>query len=882
VLASNALTLDELVDRLTPDLRSASPAQRLVLVASGDAGGSRQAYDAVRELKSAGIRPAELRRIDAGALADILEGYDAGLQAAGLVDSQDRRWIAAARAAEPPEWLQQFERVVIHAIYDLRECDFALIRNLIEALPDGGTVVLFNATANVKPTQFAEWTWQRFVRDESLADKTFPDFCRASGPASDLLERLFVWDSASPAALPTPRWLRIVHGRGRYSEAEAIGAAIGELLEKGADCNEIAVVVRNIEIYGELIADVFSRYGITHRFETGIPIIRVPFIKYWMALLDLVIGDRSRDSLARVMSSAYFEPRLSLQVDVAQALVDVGYIDRHHLSASLLAARRNSPLTAEFNRIETLLDRLEQADLGPAEFSAQLQPGLNLTDRDRRAWKMLSEELEAIQPLTGPMTFRAFRKIASDIAGLRTLDGFSGRAPTPGIPHVRIMQPSALGTRSYRWVFAPGFADGEIPSRTRPNPLLTDEIIDALNRRSGSKRLLTSHLRGRAEALFLFLVLDSVTERITLTLPGNTLEGEPVFPSIYIEEIRRHFDEPDSLEWNYDGASLRERGDFVRHVGNCWRQELINETQARKLLGDDVVRRALWEKRGTARADLGAGALPVNVIFSPTELNALTVCPFVFLARHRLRLRAVELPDFEVPPAEVGKLAHDILREFYASPIPDSEHAAADRMEDIVRRQLAPIDVNGQGGRLVIDPMLWKIRRPQLVNALMAYVKFAVRDARDGYETLPEYRDRPLPPAPLGAVQLTGRPDHVAVRRFGETVSGIRVDDFKYSAASGAATRRLRESLQVPIYAYLAWKTLDAPEGVNIEGRYLLLRSPSDPVVTHPVDEVYFGELGTRVDQLLHVVRTGKLHPSPLDRQDCASCDYRRLCRFYG
>src|SRR5690242_18646119 len=74
VLASNALTLDELVDRLTPDLRSASPAQRLVLV-SGNGGASRQVYDAVRDLKSAAVPPAELRRVGGDALADILERY---------------------------------------------------------------------------------------------------------------------------------------------------------------------------------------------------------------------------------------------------------------------------------------------------------------------------------------------------------------------------------------------------------------------------------------------------------------------------------------------------------------------------------------------------------------------------------------------------------------------------------------------------------------------------------------------------------------------------------------------------------------------------------------------------------------------------------------
>ena len=120
VLAANAVTMDELVKRLTPDAREATPAQRLVLVAEavGDAVPVRYALDALTELKSARVSPAKLRNAGASSLAQYLEGYDLALQRAGLVDSQDRRWLAASRVGES-RWPQRFESVVLQALYDL-------------------------------------------------------------------------------------------------------------------------------------------------------------------------------------------------------------------------------------------------------------------------------------------------------------------------------------------------------------------------------------------------------------------------------------------------------------------------------------------------------------------------------------------------------------------------------------------------------------------------------------------------------------------------------------------------------------------------------------------------------------------------------------------
>ena len=105
---------------------------------------------------------------------------------------------------------------------------------------------------------------------------------------------------------------------------------------------------------------------------------------------------------------------------------------------------------------------------------------------------------------------------------------------------------------------------------------------------------------------------------------------------------------------------------------------------------------------------------------------------------------------------------------------------------------------------------------------------------------------------------------------------------FKYSAASSSTAKQLKQSFQIPVYAYLAARALQAEPGVRIEGRYLLLRSPGNPVIAPAMDDAVFEDVRTRIDELIEKIEEGRLEPRPADRQDCADCDYRRLCRLYG
>src|SRR5262249_42944276 len=112
VLAVNAVTFHELVQRLTPDVATATVGQRLAVLGTraGENGPwtmehvpwsisstPRYLYDAITELKSSRVRPHELRSAGADFLADILERYDDSLRQAGIYDPQDRCALAAAR-----------------------------------------------------------------------------------------------------------------------------------------------------------------------------------------------------------------------------------------------------------------------------------------------------------------------------------------------------------------------------------------------------------------------------------------------------------------------------------------------------------------------------------------------------------------------------------------------------------------------------------------------------------------------------------------------------------------------------------------------------------------------------------------------------------------
>src|SRR5439155_13105858 len=169
------------------------------------------------------------------------------------------------------------------------------------------------------------------------------------------------------------------------------------------------------------------------------------------------------------------------------------------------------------------------------------------------------------------------------------------------------------------------------------------------------KRVFTARDRSRKEPLYLFMILDSATKRATLTYPGSTLEGETKYPSVYVREIARHFEDdpvirpsPGALSRNGTTLSPRGEGEWLGAVADQWQKGLFTDERAKQLLGDDIFARVNLERKGSARAQVGKGMFPLDGVWHPSELNSLSMCGCVFLARYSLKLRIQEPPDCEV------------------------------------------------------------------------------------------------------------------------------------------------------------------------------------------------------------------------------------------
>jgi hypothetical protein len=111
---------------------------------------------------------------------EVWRQYQSCLERAGLVDRGDRDLAVLAHlrrhlvAGTKPTILRHVRRIIVHDVYHLSLVHYALVSLLIKLLEDGGVLQHFSSSANVDAVRFAEYTWQRFVADESLANLVLP------------------------------------------------------------------------------------------------------------------------------------------------------------------------------------------------------------------------------------------------------------------------------------------------------------------------------------------------------------------------------------------------------------------------------------------------------------------------------------------------------------------------------------------------------------------------------------------------------------------------------------------------------------------------------------------------------------------------------------
>lgn len=575
----------------------------------------------------------------------------------------------------------------------------------------------------------------------------------------------------------------------------------------------------------------------------------------------------------------------------------------------------SATLAAHIAFVEDLIGPdLQKEGRGPAHGASELQtPDLHVVDCARANAAASERDIAALQ--AGKDVLRGLLLAETITASLSAAaPPVSGVPPGP-LPYARfyselvaaveaatytlprpqkgaILATTVLQTRgvSFRAVALLGLSEGEFPQQEQEDPLLWDEERLAL---AGKGAALPPRLRGDEITLF-YEAATRASQRLLLTRPYLSEEGQPWEPSPYWQEVQRLT--AATVQRSDAQAEPASPAEYLAAArGLDWSElaplDLAGEAQqvqhAAALLEARQERRAA----GPYEGDLAAAAARVHSYFPPDHvwsssgLESYAVCPFQFFVRTALGLepRPDATEGFDV--LILGSIYHAVLEGVYrrARDQGDCTAAALQTLLPQVAEPLFEAAPRQYGFR---PGPLWTFQRQEML-ALLARNLAGLSQAAGGFAPLAleaafGLGDRPpldlsTAEAPLRLRGYIDRVDQAADGR-------LRIIDYKSGATPiRSADLEQGKRIQLPLYALAATRALNL--GAVSEGFYWHLGAAKPSTLAL---ETYGAgpqqAMATAVGharQHVSGIRGGRYQPKPPAGGCPASCPATAFCWRY-
>lgn len=602
----------------------------------------------VRGLKSAGSIPADLNAAaDALApaagsrirtIAAVFAAYQEVLDERGLADAHDRECAVLEMLHRMegrggrPRLLAGIEELIVAEIYDFSLIQFMIVAALIRIVGDARLTIQAEPH-RLTVSRFAELTWNRFVAEESIADKVLPQFVRRGGRSGRLgfvIENIFTGGYPEPP--PDDDSVAIIEAPNRLSEVEEIARAIRRKLEScGGEISldRIAIVARDLAPYADYLETVFRRYGIPLNLGYSQTLRAAPPARFVMDLIGLPRQGYRRQALISLCNAPYASVAAGRYSEI---LIEAGYIDRTTQSLADCLARKRQEYVAAIAA-------------SASEDRERRRRALDAFDRRARAWHDLAA---IVEPLESPATvtvhvarllaalaqlgfdpaaeahgeaagmaagalWNALREIAREAAMVapdRILSHDQFAAMVESALMRTASEPAANGASGvhalpvldargldFEIVFIVGLNDGVFPLYHPDDPLVSDEVRRAINRplaarlrrRMGANApdapgpiLRTRHDRNSEDWFLFFLALSMPARAVVLSYALTDDRGNPALRSPFADEVMR------LLGASGAGGGLVRRAGGARLIGepeDCFTAgEFLNRAAADAIL----------------------------------------------------------------------------------------------------------------------------------------------------------------------------------------------------------------------------------------------------------------------------------------------------------
>lgn len=883
----------------------------------------------IRDLVDAGINPAraadfgdldapESARTRLRLLFGLTEAYQESLAKAGIMSTSGLT-IQARRALEKnPDILAGYEEVLYYGFYDLTALQVGFFQAVSEARP---TTLFYPFVKDHPGFKFVEPFVEEFLHAGGKAPEHLPS--RAGGALGRAFEALFTPGVHGAA---DARAVRFLSASGRRDEAWTTAQEVRRLHdEEQVPFDSIGVACRVLEPYRAALREALEAHAIPYSCEDPDPLLSWPAARLCLQLASLDLRDYPGAAILELAESPYFKGSRKHLYHWRALLQRTGLHSGWLQWEGKVAPWVDKPYPLERPREDG-----EPAAFVPPEASKALwdwvsgiraalrSPAKSWAERAKNLEALLNANLTAkptdpgsealIKAVEAAQSLESFDQILKDPTSLAFTEAYEERlrrlsldAPRP-TRGVRVLDAMAARGDSFKALVVVGLEEGLFPRAAREDPLLPDDVRRVLRHQLGH------WLHGKLdegydeERLLFTLLAGSAREKLSLIWSRSDEKGRPRVPSPYLRDLSEALGKPleDSVIRVPRPLSLRLAS--VPRERLAPREALFLMDGSEKGLDDFLKaldldaalyhsgRRALeplaaFGQAGPHDGLIGKTATASKLLkrgLSPSALDDLASCPFMFFAKRLLRLPEADSSggQGEVSRQELGILYHETLRAFYTKGFTGDWRPALAKAADAVFREDA-------WRPLGLYPVLWEAVRQRAVSRLERLVE--LDQGRLDAEGLYPARFEEALEGTSGELTLKGRLDRVDLSKDGKRA---RVIDYKTHYGDARQPKKVLKlsSTQPAVYLELLLSA-DWYKGgtAGIEGVEYLNIEDDDESTGKSWRQTLEGDAWRGARQHLNVslqtlgglLAKGEFPMAPDEGRNghCSYCSYSLVCR---
>lgn len=805
---------------------------------------ARTLWRSLQELESQGIGPEELERVE-GVAGDL----EAKLRDMALLMREYRLHLGQRK--DEPDALTQMARILpqSRALQGVRlfvdgfshfyEAQWQLLRALLQTAEEVTVALTVDPRAPDEPL-FAHprRTWKRLLEEAReggipVEEVALGEPLRFEAQGLRHLERELFSFPGERHPGPVSE-LVLWSARHRRHEVLALAGEVERLVrEEGLRYRDVAVWVRDLDLYRHDLASVFRSRDIPFFIDRRRPVPHHPLLQLILAALEAVAGGFPPETIYRYLKSDL----LSLPRDKADRLENYGLAmgarGSHWKSRSpsfpdpemeglrqqalgplfrLEDAFRPSQASLARDYGEALLAFLEELEvpqrLEAWSAEAEGEGRLDEAQEHLQVWDQVMDVLEQASLALGDLSLSPTLYHRMLREGLGVID--VGLVP-PTLDQVVIGTAERSRPGPIRVLFLLGVTEDAYPRPAEEDVIFSDAERELLLEK-GLDLGKTSALRMEEEAFLTYVAFTRASHRLYVSYPRRSEEGKRLHPSTWIRRLKVLFprleerEPPDHLPFT--------RPQMAAYLAQRVRQELDGEKplEAREralwssFQRDEEGRRLLepylWALRYQREEAALVGEdlrllLGKEPIFSVSQLETYAACSFRYLSHYILGLK--ERPLARMDPARLGEVFHrgllhlsrrlaeegcleeEALPDLLDAILADMEHRIPEVRRSYVRRQL--VRILGEVGRHLQEHLAYGRFRP---SGLEKPFRFPLL-LPDGTRAF-----------------LEGRIDRVEECST-EEATWVRVVDYKtWGKSLDLEEVRLGLSLQLPLYLLAA------------------------------------------------------------------------------